>query len=281
MDTTQSSLRPLRVWPGVVAVALQWFLWLALPRLVPDTAALGMIGGIVGGGLAVMVWWAFFSRVPKVERWGALTLMIVVAFATRPFLDVSIQGGMMRMMFGFMVVPTFCLALVLWAVVAKGLPQAARRVALLGAILAGSAVWAAVRTDGVMGEGQSQLAWRWTPSPEQKLLAADPVVLAAAAPIVETTTVVEKAPLVETPVARMAGSWPGFRGPNRDDRVTGVRIRTDWGQSPPKEMWRRAVGPAWSSFAVGEGLIYTQEQRGEFEVRRPDLDGNYFEPICS
>jgi outer membrane protein assembly factor BamB len=52
----------------------------------------------------------------------------------------------------------------------------------------------------------------------------------------------------------------------RDSTVRGVRISTDWATSPPQQMWRRPIGPGWSSFAVQGNTFYTQEQRGEDEI---------------
>ena len=53
--------KPLRLWPGVAAVTLQWLLWLVVPLLFPRAAVVGMLGAVICG-LIVLAWWLFFSR---------------------------------------------------------------------------------------------------------------------------------------------------------------------------------------------------------------------------
>jgi outer membrane protein assembly factor BamB len=48
--------------------------------------------------------------------------------------------------------------------------------------------------------------------------------------------------------------------------VPGILLSEDWTVTPPREIWRRKVGPGWSSFAATDTLLYTQEQRGEQEA---------------
>jgi outer membrane protein assembly factor BamB len=62
------------------------------------------------------------------------------------------------------------------------------------------------------------------------------------------------------------GDWPGFRGPNRDAIVRDVRLATDWDASPPQLVWKRLIGPAWSSIIVVGERLFTQEQRGSQEA---------------
>src|ERR1017187_240333 len=94
----ESSVRHVRLWPGVVAVILQWSLWYALPVVLPEATVTAVFGGLLGG-LAVLVWWLFFSRTPHLERWSAIALIIAAAVATARILDRSMATGMMGMLF--------------------------------------------------------------------------------------------------------------------------------------------------------------------------------------
>ena len=62
-----------------------------------------------------------------------------------------------------------------------------------------------------------------------------------------------------------ARDWPQFLGPERDNRLRSVHLERDWTRRPPREVWRRPVGPAWSSFAIAGGRAVTQEQHGPEE----------------
>src|SRR5215831_7421204 len=90
--------KPLRLWPGMVAVALQWLIRFIVPIVIPGAVAFGVLGGLFCG-VAVLVWWVFFSRAAWSERLGAVVLIVVALFATSRFLHESIATGAQGMLF--------------------------------------------------------------------------------------------------------------------------------------------------------------------------------------
>jgi len=92
-QTSEPARQPLRLWPGVVAVVLQWLVRFGVPVVAPGALVFGVMGGLLGG-LAIVVWWVFLSRAPWSERLGAVILMIVSLVATPRILHDSMATAM-------------------------------------------------------------------------------------------------------------------------------------------------------------------------------------------
>ncbi len=283
MNTNEPTPRkPLRLWPGVAAAVLLVLVGYVRPIFDPGFAGLAMLWA-AAGALIVILWWLLISRARWYERLGAIVLMIAAMFAEKYLVHPSIAGGAMGNLSYILAIPTLSVALVAWATASRRLAPGARGAAAAAAIVLGCLPWMLVRTGGIDANGKSDFHWRWTPTPEDRLLAqADEPKPVAPAPAeipepaavanpedktkASAATPAAKVEPAAAPVPTRPAEWPGFRGPDRDDVVHGVQIATDWSQSPPTETWRRPIGPGWSSFAVNGNLVYTQEQRGGDEV---------------
>jgi outer membrane protein assembly factor BamB len=266
----------------------------AVPALFPPLAFYGIMGGPLLA-LVVILWWLFFSRAPWVERLMGVGLLVVSLFITARLVHESVAGAGMGMMFYMFGLPVLASALVVWAVLSRHLEAGTRRVTLVAAMAIACGLMTTLRLDGISGTGGIDWEWRWTPTAEEALLARiaeepEPVPPAPAPSLIEppateaeetTADTASQAPDATVAVARdeseaspanaaqparTEAEWPGFRGPHRDSVVRGSRIETDWTKSPPVELWRRAVGPGWSSFAVDGDRFYTQEQLGDDEI---------------
>jgi outer membrane protein assembly factor BamB len=268
-------IEKLRLWPGIAAAVLivvGLFFGLLFTIALPDVASGGLLASIIGT-LVIFVWWLFFSRARWFERLGAMALLITAWFAMRPLLDRSIIGGAMGGL-PFVAFTVFAVALVAWATATRNLSHQRRVVWIVPAMLLAALLCTAVKTSGIRGGG-FEFHWRWTPSPEERLLAevndaiTAPPTPAANAVLPEPLSAKANSDSTATsnvPTPQNPPDWPGFRGPNRDGIIHGLRIETDWSKAPPMELWRRPIGPGWSSFAVNGDLLYTQEQRGDDEI---------------
>ena len=254
MSTIETALatprKPLRVWPGLIVVVLQWVGWFVVPAIFPQAAIVALLAGVIGG-LGILIWWLVFSRAPWLDRIAALVLIVLAVIGTKRVVHESIAGGAMGMLLYILAIPVFSMGLVLWATITRRFSGSRRRLGFALMLVLCCGVFMVLRTGGLTAEFNNDLHWRWSKTPEQALLAQ-----ASEAPVASNASA----------TTSTESGWSGFRGPQRDGTVRGVRIKTDWAASPPVELWRRPIGPAWSSFAVQNGRFYTQEQRGDEEI---------------
>jgi len=107
---------------------------------------------------------------------------------------------------------------------------------------------ACMRIEQVSGDLVPQFVFRWQAKADQRL--ARPLADGLAVDLTTTTS----------------DDFPQFLGPQRDARLTGLRLRRDWQAHPPRLVWRREIGAGWSSLAAVNGFAVTLEQRGDDEL---------------
>lgn len=242
--------RPVRVWPGVVLVALFWcvFFGVRLFDLPISTGFVSIMGTASLITLLYLGWWLFNGTVRLSDRLFDVAVLVVGLLAAGLFCHHTL--GPIGLV--FLGLPLAFTAWTLWLMVARRWSPRTRRI---GTVLVLALVWLSqvmVRIDGVDGSNQASVSLRWSPTAEDLYVAEQQ----------------KSAPAGKgaTPLEPREGDWLDFRGPLRRGELHGQRIAANWSSAPPRELWRRNIGPAWSSVLVIDGRLFTQEQRGELEA---------------
>jgi outer membrane protein assembly factor BamB len=251
MNEPQIPITSPRLWPGVVLVALMWATMQIPGFIAPGsfTHFLCMFYAPMVTLLLLLGWWLFASRVPWADRFLCLAVLIVCSTVGTIVADPSIRFPLL-----FVALPIVLTAWVAWLVVSIPLSWPARRLGLAVVFLVVCGYYTTLRFEGASGSMELELAWRWTPTNEDRFLIEQ---------YQAGQTDVQPDSLV---LIAQEGDHLGFRGNQRDGVARGVKIRTNWSEKPPEKLWEQRVGPGWSSFAVVGQRLYTQEQRNENEV---------------
>ncbi len=264
------SWRPLRIWIPILLLPLMVFMRF-VPGLVPDGPSMIWMASAFGPflvGLLVMLWWLLASRARWFERILGVLGVVGAVGIEQAVCHESMRGPLPIVM----TIPMAIAALALGAILFGNKLSIHRTWLAIGLAALGAGYSALIKTDGVWGDFSFGFDWRWNQSAEQKALSE----IRQAEKRTSSQPIDSQGVLGELKLA----AWPGFRGPQGDSAQRGLRFSDDWTAHPPQEIWRKRLGPAWSSFSIGADRLFTQEQRGENEAVAC-YDSKTGEPIWS
>lgn len=182
-------------------------------------------------------------------RWLLLLVILLVTGSAFVFLEgmehSSVQEKWLRRVG---VGSVGLLLIVVWYFFLSRLSARLRLRTVWGLLALGIVVISQVKYVGVSGDLVPLFQWRWAE--------------ASAPPPLQGAT----ADTTELDLPPGGADFPQFLGPNRNGKLAGPKLERDWKKHPPKELWRRAVGKAWSGFAVVGNRAVTQEQRDDQEM---------------
>jgi outer membrane protein assembly factor BamB len=248
-------VHPPRLWPGLVLVALFWAALVVVAHL-DKPYFVGFMYSMASPAVLLLlfsIWWWFNRRLSLADRAAGCLLVIATGAAVAPLCHRSIWFALPTQG-----LPVALTVLTLWMLVVHWTGFAWKTLGLLAVLALSWGYFTLIRMDGVDGDLHTTIRWRWEPTPEEVFLKER----------AREARARSSAPRPSSPssLSLSAGDWPAFRGPDRDGVIPGVRITTDWKTTPPKLLWRRRVGPAWSSVIVIGDRLFTQEQRGDEET---------------
>lgn len=258
-----SSPARLRVWPAVVLVALFW-LFLYANHHFELSGGLRFVSRLLSYAvvlLAFLVWWLTRSSI----RWRDRLAAVAVMLAAGALACIAADGVMRAPFFMFLAsLPIVLTVWTAWLLIARSTSPATLRLGFCVAMLLAFGYFTLVRFDGLDASQQAETSWRWQATKEQAFLSQEKPTVSGGGHAVLPPKAAPHA--ADNPWTPQPSDILEFRGPRRDGIITGTHISTDWSATPPKQLWRRKVGPAWSGVIVVDGHLVTQEQRGNFEV---------------
>jgi outer membrane protein assembly factor BamB len=247
--------RKPRLWFPLVIVALFWALSFAVGRI-DKPYFIGFLYAMASAAVLVLaysIWWWANRRIPLSRRAFGFVLILGAGAIVEPFCHPSV--GWFGVLFTGL--PIVLTVWTLWLLVEKRIWFAWFRLGSLAIVTLTWACFTLIRIDGIDSDLHADVHWRWTPSEEDLFLAERRNNIGAGS--------VSDGAHVWTPQL-LPDDWTGFRGPDREGLLHGIKIDPDWKSHPPEPRWRQRVGPAWSSVIVIDDRLFTQEQRGEIET---------------
>lgn len=246
--------RPRRLWPGYLLIAIYWAVQFGAGQFdLPITTS--FFTTVIVGAVVVLfftIWWLTNGTIRGRDRLAVFAALVLggvaAALVSKKTLSV---GGVL-----FFGLPLTFTVWIVWAAIARRRSSAVFRWGAIAAILLTWTYVSLLRMDGLSGDLKADVHWRWEPTIEDKYLA-------------ERAKQADTSPSLSEAAGEVVageGDWTAFRGPLRNGEVRGLEIASDWKKTPPEQVWRQRIGPAWSSMLIVGGRLFTQEQVGEDEA---------------